>query len=179
MGKTWPADPPTYLVYYIVCQVVASHGSYSSTRDVLLKAVPYFTKAQPTPTTAPLAVLLLATQIPWTESTLNALRVAHAHKPLKPPDAVSARRFLAVVVVVGGADGRCWEVGNKNVGIRGGEGTAGIGAAPAAKAARYSVNPGIHIVGRNGASVEKVIAEFRAANPNGTCDFHEYACISL
>ncbi|KAG9224360.1 hypothetical protein CCMSSC00406_0007866 [Pleurotus cornucopiae] len=101
--------------------------------------------AQPILTTAvaSLAVLLLATQIPWNASTLNALRAAHADRPLQSP----------VAVFVGG--------------------TAGIGAALAVKTAKYSVNPDIHIVGRKKASAEKVLAELRTVNTNGTYSFHE------
>ncbi|KAF9493869.1 NAD(P)-binding protein [Pleurotus eryngii] len=91
-----------------------------------------------------LAVLLLATQIPWTMHALNALKAAHSAKPLNSP----------VAVFVGG--------------------TAGIGAALAVKTAKYSTNPNIHIVGRSKASAEKVLAELKAANKDGQYQFHEY-----
>ncbi|KAJ8496418.1 hypothetical protein ONZ45_g12457 [Pleurotus djamor] len=73
---------------------------------------------------------------------LNALKVAHAAKPLKAP----------VAVFVGG--------------------TAGIGAAMALKIAKYSSKPEIHLVGRNRSSADKVIAELKAANSAGSYHFH-------
>ncbi|KAF4593556.1 hypothetical protein EYR40_008343 [Pleurotus pulmonarius] len=96
-----------------------------------------------------LAVLLLATQIPWNMQALNALKAAHAAKPLNSPVAVS----LGFSVFVGG--------------------TAGIGAALAVKTAKYSTNPNIHIVGRSKASAEKVLAELKAVNKDGQYQFHE------